>query len=477
MIDWKAHGFFLAATALNGTQALKQVQKYHPDILITDVKMPGMTGLELVEKLHVSHPDLKILMLSSYDEFDYVKKAIHLGVSDYILKNEITAAFLTQKLLELSADIRHSAKINTVLLEKNLTSYFLGASDSEETPPIQGQYYFFAAALQTPFCKSIRARNAQLRQNADYILSCLEQQEPFSASLHFSHENFVLLWLRAEVFGKDSRTSLSIATRSLWQRLAGSAKHFCCVFYYPHSLTVHKFRELYFNAFPLLLWHTLFSTGDTFNMEDLLLGKTYTPLNRAFSFRLLDGDEQHLPEQTVPIKEYIYACRDGWDPGSVLNFYESFCIHMDILSEGRVSLEEPRYFWSIEELLKWIFDTYRDCIIAGKPEDAGQLSPSVRMAVHYMEQNYSDSSLTAERIARAVALSSGRLGIAFKRETNRTINEYLTELRVRQAVYFLQNTNMKIYEISEKCGYKSSQYFSSVFCTHTGKRPIDYRRK
>ena len=100
----------------------------------------------------------------------------------------------------------------------------------------------------------------------------------------------------------------------------------------------------------------------------------------------------------------------------------------------------------------------------------------MRTAVEYMQENYSNYALTAEMISEAAHLSASRLGVLFKQETNRTINEYLTELRIEQAIYFLKNTNMKIYEISEKCGYKSSQYFSQVFCSHTGKRPIDYRK-
>lgn len=147
-----------------------------------------------------------------------------------------------------------------------------------------------------------------------------------------------------------------------------------------------------------------------------------------------------------------------------------------MLSHGQLTVSESRYFYSLEALLNWIFKTYTDCVHIHALGNASQYSAPIRAAIAYMEQNYSNDSLNTETISKHASLSVSRLNVLFKQETNRTINEYLTELRMNNAIWFLQNTNMKIYEIAEKCGYRSSQYFSTVFCTHTGKRPIDYRK-
>ena len=127
-------------------------------------------------------------------------------------------------------------------------------------------------------------------------------------------------------------------------------------------------------------------------------------------------------------------------------------------------------------MLKWIFNTYEKCLVALRDGKSARYSLPVKNSIDYMEKNYSDYTLNAEMISEHAALSSGRLGVLFKQETQQTINEYLTHLRISHAIWLLTNTNLKIYEISEKCGYRSSQYFSQVFYQHTGRRPIDYRK-
>ena len=93
------------------------------------------------------------------------------------------------------------------------------------------------------------------------------------------------------------------------------------------------------------------------------------------------------------------------------------------------------------------------------------------------KKNFSNCNLSVADISSHVSLSEGRLGVLFKSDIGKTINEYVTDTRIKNAEYLLANTTMKIYEISDQCGYKSSQYFSQIFYQKTGRRPIDFRRK
>lgn len=104
-------------------------------------------------------------------------------------------------------------------------------------------------------------------------------------------------------------------------------------------------------------------------------------------------------------------------------------------------------------------------------------APWLAEAIHYMKDNYANSSLTVEQIAERVSLSASRFSVLFRQETNQTVNDYLTELRISQAVFLLENSNYKIYEIAEKVGYKSSQYFSQIFSQKTGYKPLHFRKK
>ena len=141
----------LTATAANGTQALKLVRRHRPAILITDIIMPGIVGLALIEQLKEIQPDLQILIITSHDEFDYARRAISLNVSDYILKNEISAASLTAKLTSLAFSIAHSNQISGSFLSQELAAYFANGSSTVKlsmlpaslTSLSKERYYFF----------------------------------------------------------------------------------------------------------------------------------------------------------------------------------------------------------------------------------------------------------------------------------------------------------------------------------------------
>ena len=133
LIDWNKCGFRIIGTASNGKEAVKLIKKEHPAVLITDVIMPGMNGLELVSQVRKDYPDIKILMLSSYDEFDYVKQAIAAGVTDYILKSEINPISFSSKISQIYGQLSSERFITSAATSQELSIYF----ESGETPVSQ----------------------------------------------------------------------------------------------------------------------------------------------------------------------------------------------------------------------------------------------------------------------------------------------------------------------------------------------------
>ena len=117
-----------------------------------------------------------------------------------------------------------------------------------------------------------------------------------------------------------------------------------------------------------------------------------------------------------------------------------------------------------------------NCLEVVRADKQTGYSISIRNAIDYMRHNYSHSDLTIDIIANQVGFSSGRLSVLFKQEVGQTVNKFLTDIRIEMAISLLENSQCKIYEIAEMVGYKSSQYFSQIFCRSTGRRPIDYRK-
>lgn len=481
LINWEKLGFELAATAQNGSQALKKLKKYRPQVLITDIIMPGMDGLELIRQARMLLPNLKILIITSYDEFDYAKRAIQLGVSDYILKNEITSISLAGKLLDIASTIEESSRINESFLRQELSAYFKESNRNMALPqslsPLRNEhYYFFAASQCTPFTISIEQTNAAVNASLDFLTSVLAQFTALSVPLQFTYEKFLFFSVRIEASSQERHFFSSSITRQLWQRFSSAFNQPCSLFYYPHAVTMESFRKIFQKALPLMRYFSMFYDTQPLNLETLMETEKYLPLNRSFPFHQLTDSREYLEEQILKIRNYLLLCSQNRDITAIVDFYRGFCTHMETLSCGTFQSSKLRYFYTIESFLKWTFNTYQDCITMKSSDQHSQLSPAVRAAIEYMKDNYANYALTAEMIAESAHLSASRLGVLFKQETSRTINEYLTELRIKQSIYFLKNTNMKIYEISEKCGYRSSQYFSQVFSGHTGKRPIDYRK-
>lgn len=483
LVDWGRLGFSVAAIAANGEQALKYIKKYQPKLLITDIIMPGMSGLELIKKVREISADMPILIISSYDEFDYAKKAIKLGVSDYILKNEITAASFTEKLLALSSDIRESAQAGGAVLSQELNNYFTGGGavplqdTSFKTLKTLGKekYYFFILSQSTPFLLDITRSNELFTSSAGYVLSLIRQIEGLPVSLLFTHDKFVLLGVRIESSRRERQFQLSSICRRISGLLNGRSPRPCMVAYTGSRQTIQDFCQLYFGLLPLLRFYSMFCPSHPVLLETLTQEHCIQS-SRQFPFQDLDSDTEHLEKNVLQIKEFLVSCYERHDLPSIMNFYISFCSHMEVQRGSSMNFPDPNYFLSFEDMLKWIFNTYEGCLAALKDGKTAHYSLPVKNAADYIEKNYHDYTLNAEIISAQAALSPGRLGVLFKQETHCTINEYLTRKRIEHAVWFLSHTNLKIYEISEKCGYKSSQYFSQVFFQYTGKRPIDYRK-
>jgi two-component system response regulator YesN len=143
---------------------------------------------------------------------------------------------------------------------------------------------------------------------------------------------------------------------------------------------------------------------------------------------------------------------------------------------GKALSEKPSYYFKgLSELLTFLKNKYEWSMEEYKKSLDVKYSSPLKHAIDYMNKNFHDTELSVDSIAENVNLSVGRLSVLFKQETGKTINDYLTDIRIKHAIYLLRHTNLKIYEIGQRTGYRSSQYFSKVFNKRTGKRPVDFK--
>ncbi len=486
LVNWNNLGFQVIATAPNGKKALYYINKYRPQVLITDIIMPVMNGLELIEYVRNKYPQTKILIISSYDEFEYAKKAIEKGVTDYILKTEVTAASFTAKLSLLYQECISQSQILTTVLSREFTDFF---DDNPKGPEeelmaaypllarfIKNRYQFFIITEMAGFYRHIQSMLNHYKESSQFIHSSLQSMKEFSgAPILFPYKHFCILGIPIE----SDRNSQIFTAKSLCKKillnLNRRSAHTCMLFYSNSLLTPIELLQFYHKNQNQLSFYASFPITPALTFQEVESASHDTLVN-DFSFKKLSLEKEHLEEDVLKMKEYLTTCYQYKNYQAIMQFFQNFCTHLEIVSNNILHFDDQNFFPSLEYLLKWIFNNYEQCIKGLYDNQVRKLNPSVEAAIHYMQQNYSNCALSAEDISSQAALSPGRLGVLFKQDTGKTINEYLTDLRIKNAIYFLSNTTMKIYEISDKCGYKSSQYFSQIFYQKTGKKPIDYRK-
>lgn len=143
-IDWESLGFHIVATAVNGRQALKMYVQYHPKIIFTDIKMPVMDGIEFSKELRKMDEGIIIILLTAYEEFSYAKAAIQLGITDYVIKNEITPQSMEVLLKKLRQRIEIEQKSSNILNDKLIENFFQSESENKEmlgSKMLEKRYY------------------------------------------------------------------------------------------------------------------------------------------------------------------------------------------------------------------------------------------------------------------------------------------------------------------------------------------------
>ena len=145
------------------------------------------------------------------------------------------------------------------------------------------------------------------------------------------------------------------------------------------------------------------------------------------------------------------------------------------LSNHQLSYNGEYLFADSEELCDFLCKEYERVLELKEAGKTADYSNVVRRAVDFLNERYGEADISVEDLADHVQLSTGRIAVLFKKETGQTVNDYLTDLRINQAIHLLTHSNLRIYEIASRVGYRTSQYFSKVFVKKTGRRPNEYR--
>ena len=524
MIPWEELGFELVGEAADGEMALPLLIRQQPDLLITDIKMPFMDGLTLARLAKKEIPGLKVVILSGYDDFNYAKQAIGIGVEDYLLK-PITKNALIERLSEIRSRYEHEKtqkeyyekfQREMQAYEKNSSRDFFealvgGSMDMMEVYKraeklgldIVAEAYnvlIFTMNCDEDF-------SGQRDEYSSWEAESLELLENFfaghSSAMLFRSNIFsygVLLKGQRETIEENTRACVD-EIRKILSRQDGRREWFLAVGQSVERLSqIQKsyhtasraFSQRYLYDENILYYdemETMEHPGGQAETEDnaYLQKVDVNALNPAILQKFLSNGLQEETENFV--KDYFYAI--GQEPMESLVFrnYVILNVRFSVISfiKGLGCDTNEMESADTEEVLAESGKNMESAIAYAKKmisqaieirdQNSGNKNRSIlRTAVDFIDSHYMDEEISLNTVANVANVSSNHFSALFSQNTGQTFIEYLTTLRMNKAKELLRCTGMRSSEIAGEIGYKDAHYFSYLFKKTQGMTPSDYRK-
>lgn len=508
-VDWEALNMTVIAEFNSSRKALESVLTLQPDIIITDICMPVMDGIEFSEECIALLPQVKIIILTGYDEFEYAKKSIHIGVSDYILKPlntiELTKSLsgASQKIKEERSRTKEYEKL-AGQIEENLPAFrenYLNRNllEADEPEIFRNKMNYYGASLDSEN-DGIQAAVMEIAlpveggMDAERDEIILYMQARKLTEEYFSKDSFIFFTRdgigRIVILCNNSQIDFGECIELLRKMLVTRLKCFVTIGVGSKKSRLDQIPAAYREA------------AEALNHK-VVIGK-----NMTIFFQELDKDtETFRPEEEslwIEAKIYINAgvrdkaekCveklwnnmeADGQDLGKARNMSLEICTWCLNEAVRREICEKEKYHEKVEFICEnsGSWDSYKRAALFCVNAFAGEMSVKeeqqngsmIHEVIAYMNQNLSDPDLNMNKVAEHVFISSGYLGRILKKHTGKTYGEYLSELRFTRATELLRKTDLKGYEIGEKIGILDSHYLSIWFRKMSGCSLSEYRKK
>ena len=520
MVPWEQYGFELVGEASDGEMALPLIRKLKPDLLITDIKMPFMDGLTLCRMVRKELPHIKIVILSGYDDFNYAKEAINIGVEDYLLKPITKNAFL-ERLREIRSRYEHekSQKEYYEQFHREIQEYEKNSSRDFFEGLISGtmdagEIYGRADKLGLDIVSeaynillfTLDSGNAPVGQSETYSEWEAQAREKIEAL--FVDHPYALLF-RSNIFsygvlvkeqrdrpGENTQVCVDSIRAILedsprgqeWFIAAGEPVERLSNVKQSYHTALKTFARRYLYDGHILAYSEL-NTGESGkeNGEKYLKKVDVNALDPVIIQKFLSSG---LLEETGSfIRDYFRAI--GREPMasmvfrsyvilnvrfSVLSFLKKLGYDTKLFEEGDTEDALEKGGKSMEAAMDYAEDMLRRAISI-RDENSGNKNRSIlESSIGYIRDHYMDENMSLNTVAQVANISANHFSAMFSQNVGQTFIEYLTFIRMEHAKELLRCTGKRSSEIAEEVGYKDAHYFSYLFKKTQGMTPSDYRK-
>ena len=513
-MKWEEAGFVVVGDAENGKDALEKIEIYEPDVILTDIKMPYMDGLELARQVKENYPSTRIVVFSGFDDFEYAKQAIKCNVTEYILKpvngEELTAILIKirdslNKEMEEKRSIetlRESYKKNLPLLKEHFFLDLVHGKVDADTIALKLQEF----KLQNLIGSSVvvACTEISLKQEKRNISSQYKEELYLTLSVERCLEEKLSGIYEYVLFHSGGRIHMIIALKEAQSlsHLMVLLNHACkeCKRIHDIDITVglgeaypeiEQAKRSYKEAKAALGYQKIMGKGSTIYIKDM------EPLNHRKPMEFLEENEL-IAAIKFGNKEDILECiHQIFDKMEELKLHTiehqlnilSF-IHMIVKLLNDTGIDTLKIFDNTVDLndliislqdsndfKRWLLQVCNkisDHIGTDRENVTQSIINSAKLLI---EKFYSDPLLSVEVLCQHLHITPTYFSTIFKKETGQSYVSYLTRLRMEKAKEFIELSDEKTYVIARKVGYEDPNYFSYVFKKQFGVSPSRYRGK
>lgn len=492
-VDWESYGFEIIDAVANGKRAIQVCEeKAVPDIVITDIRMPVMDGLELTKELTTRYPHTKIIIISAYDDFKYAQQAIGLGASEYILKADLDCDALLAVLIKMKEQIeqqrsaeKEQQKVNG-LMEQLQDNFLLRLLS---TPCYEGDVQ-----------RKIRELDMELLPENLYMIqfwSDIRDREEIKVILERSglHHGY---WLASSknhyilIANGDEKQEKGRIPAGLEQIRELCGGNIYC------SGPFDGFGQIYMknkDMRPVMEFYNFYDRKGVFYYKDGMpeAGELNYSRNLSEFLLLLEGNylkeaRQLIIEILMDFANKMYNPEDIYELTGILcdmarekakEIYRLSCCAEEIPhwegSDGMMIKQRIRRYKKLVELTE-ASEGYFRSLFDYMEKYLYHYDKIVSQAVRYMN-GHLEEDISLKAVADVIYCSAPYLSSLFKKETGVNFSEYLVNMRIRRAQNLLLSTKLPVSEIAQKVGIANCSYFIRVFARITGVTPVKYRNR
>lgn len=506
-IAWQESGFTIVADAANGQQAMQKFAATDPDILITDIRMPGMDGIKLIKTLKKQKPKLKTVILTNYDDFAYTKEALKLGADEYVLKSTLDSQTLLPILERLWREVQQES------------------AEDQKLQKLQKQASLGLFLLKTHFVESLISNELAEERYQEFLRDL---------TLDWHEHHWQLILLKGKRENADSPAS-TVRPLNLIEEITDKvgalvaeetvSGEWILIYSFPSSEASYYQRQVvpfsirqiqtclrqYLQIKTTAVFGSVVSCYQQLPTEygkikDYMMYRFFWPEKKMiFADDIPDTKQDpYLPEYNSQNLSALLKMGDDEQVRKVLDYLfnkvlessspfllRQFCQELygemarqcreaglrlsELLSKGEQYPSLLENCQSIPEIKEWFAGKFKKLNALIKRIGLQNYSTPVREGLIYIRKNYRQE-LSLSAVAQQVGLSKNHFCTLFKAETGENFIAFLHKTRIEQACELLLHSELLIAEIADEVGYLDAKYFTKVFQKHQGCSPTTYRK-